>query len=226
MTDMERAIYVVIARKSRCPRFSEMVRGDTVVAEAASLIGRSADTGCWTVLSQIEDQVRSTHPGEPELCEEAEVRRNSGFGGTDAGRAKTNARKALKSDDTLVGSWLDRTHPCGLTVLVKQRSSFETFWVCTDGSVSRNDEFPNRLVSMKPPGGAKRAWQSPGLKMRTTTVLGSRTVEWIDSSGKRFDYRRLVELEDGSLLFYESGVGSHTEAPLAEAHRGRPFPLD
>lgn len=218
--DMERAVLSKIGVSESCPSFPTPSPGYNVPREAAAYLGLSGSEGCGIVMKRIEDAARARYTTRDGLCEQATIRRNFGIGQTADDVVRAAALGALKATDELLGAWLDPTHMCGLVMLVAQpKTSLEMITVCKDGTVIS----PDRMVSMKPPPGAKRAWHSPGLKMKVVRVLGTRTVEWLDGDGESHDYHRLVERQDGSVTLYESGVGSDPENPIKPVISAQPY---
>jgi len=99
---------------------------------------------------------------------------------------------------------------------------------CSDGSSTKREtptgETAQALKQEKPPVGALRAWKTPSLTRRQITILGERTVEYLDRKGQRWDLHRFVEPRDGTLVGYQDGVGlDDDKEPWL---RGRPWKLD
>ncbi len=137
-----------------------------------------------------------------------------GIDGPNAKPLPTLALRALdllSQDERIVGTWLDRCGVCSIVVITNAAGrGYEHFDVCADGSSSRDGTSKNSqapLRSIKPPAGAKRAWQTPGLTCRSAFVLGHKTTECLTATGDRQDRNTFVENIDGTLLQYQDGIG-------------------
>lgn len=126
----------------------------------------------------------------------------------------SRAQGILLPNESLVGAWLDRCGPCSIIVIANApRRGLDQIDICADGSTSRDRQSSPDKVARSPlqptkaPAGARRAWQTPGLKCRSTIILGQATTECLTSDGDRDDRNTFVELLDGTLLQYQDGVG-------------------
>jgi hypothetical protein len=191
----DRVIYA--GRFMACPDFSELPAKYRTLPMQADHIKLRADTAaCRAYLERSWRQMvalaQASPDGRSAFCRAAQQRRDSAVGspGTKGIEALIRALEgALGKGEKLIGTWIDDTHMCGIVAVVATRRGPQKVLVCSDGSVS--DKVA--LQEIKPPAESRRAWHTPGLKRRSITVLGERTVEYLDAKGQRHDYYQLVE---------------------------------
>jgi hypothetical protein len=159
------------------------------------------------------------------FCREAQRRRDFAIG--TPGRKTIPelidaAKGKLRPGEQVVGTWVDRDHMCGVVTITRRANAHSHFAMCSDGSSTRRgdgpvDEAAAALKQIKAPAGASRAWHTPGLKRREIVLLGEKTVEYLDRKGHRYDLNRFVEMREGRLLGYQSGVGLDRDGPWLRA---------
>jgi hypothetical protein len=219
----DRMIYA--ARFVACPDFSELpAKFRTLPMQADHIKLRADSAACRAYLERSWRQMVALAQASPEgrgaFCRAAQQRRDSAVGSPGTAPLEALIRSlegALGKGEKLIGVWIDDMHPCGVVAVVATPRGPQKVLVCSDGSASGKVA----LQEIKPPTEGRRAWHTPGLKRRSITVLGERTVEYLDAKGQRHDYYQLVELRDGTLLLFEDGVGT-VDGPVV-ALRARPF---
>jgi len=221
-----RSAYVTVAIERGCATFPKG-RIDDLVANVGTRLS-TRDAGCAYEIAAVlaEAAGRAKVPG---FCREAERQRNYGIGAAGQDSVETvivKAKDALRPGETVIGAWLDERHPCGLVVITQDKGRVDSFLGCSSGGTTRALPDNDRpLASVTAPSGARRAWESPGLKRSKIKVLGVETIEFKDKYGGRHDFRRFVELSDGTLLGYEEGVGSEPGEKAKPWMEGRPVDI-
>ena len=219
--EAERWGHIAVASQG-CSNFPRLQINDFVGWVTANLSTKDKRCG-----DEVRDMLKilAAPRLDENFCREARRRRDFAIG--TPGRKTIPelidaARGKLRPGEQVVGTWVDRDHMCGVVTITRRANAHSHFAMCSDGSSTRRGDGPvdkaaAALEQIKAPAGASRAWQTPGLTRRDIVLLGERTVEYLDRKGHRYDLNRFVEMRDGRLLGYQSGVGLDRDGPWLRA---------
>lgn len=198
--EVERHAHIEVAIEKRCAGFPSYVQSDPVLEISKRLQG--ADRSCLDEVRLVYQRVREGI-GAAGFCRLAEQIRNSGIGapGTPAIADLIGIlKKVLEPSERIIGLWVDATHPCGMVSITQTGSRLRHVSVCSDGGTDRRYavDGSSDLIAIKPPRGAKRAWRTP-----EAVGVGDRET--------------FVELNDGTLLEFQAGVGLNENKAVIRA---------
>lgn len=211
------AAFIEAGSVQLCPTFPKLRPLEVYVAVQGRMPAEARE--CRAQIEQAIAKVDALK-GRADFCELASQSRNGGIGTNVAEADLANKLEAsIKPPDALIAMWVDKTSPCGMIAIVAAKSGAIAQAICADGSLAARKV----LAAVPPPPGAKRAWQTPGLKRRPLTVLGMATHEYVDAKGGRHDLDRYVELKTGELAVYQDGIGvDDADKPYMTARRISP----
>ena len=218
--EAERWGHIALASQG-CSNFSRLQIKDFVGWVTANLSPKDKHCG-----DEVRDMLKilAAPRLDENFCREAQRRRDFAIGtpGRKTIAELIDAAKGkLQPGEQVVGTWVDRDHMCGVVTITRRANAHSHFAMCSDGSSSRRggviDVGSDALEQISAPAGARRAWQTPGLKRREIVLLGEKTVEYLDRKGHRYDLNRFFEMREGRLLGYQSGVGLDRDGPWLRA---------
>lgn len=211
-SEIERSAWIEAAiRKGDCTSFPTYVPQDSPRDQIIERLShydaiRSKAHDCATEAESAFAAAMGSNLRGEEFCRRARQYRDWGVGAPGklaAGDLLSKLKGMIEEGETIVGVWVDETHPLGFIAITKVGLKLYEYTLSSDGQGWRG----NTLEAIKPPRGAKRAWQTAGLTRKTEVVLGERQATFVDKDGNSHDKHRFVERADGKLEAYEEGVG-------------------
>jgi hypothetical protein len=144
------------------------------------------------------------------------------------------AKAALRSGEKVVGAWIDNTQLFSVVVIVNSGGRLSFFTAFDTGETSRKMSLPGNdsvnvpddpLRELATSKSGRHTWETPDAKREVAIVLNTETVRYRDRKGDVVDFNRFVEIEDGTLLGWEIGVGDTPGETKKPWFHGRPVSL-
>lgn len=199
-SEIQRSAWIEAAiRVHHCDSFPKSVDTKTAVDSAIERLShydniREKALTCRSELDAAYERASDRSISRTAACREAKRRRDYGIGApgkASAAELVRELKKQVAARDAIIGIWVDDTHPAGFVAVTRNSSGWTMFEGYSSGQVVRSDPLETYRVR-----GALRAWRTK----KPEADLG--------------DIHTLIERPDGTIEYYEVGVGLEGSTPV------------